>query len=72
MEIANTIYTLSQKITHPKEIIKWQKIAHDAVNKKIFDPKEIVFVYALEEKCKRIQDWEQNICYREEEEELKF
>jgi hypothetical protein len=72
MEIANTIYTLSQKIMHPKEIYKWERISADAVKKKIFDPKEIVFVYAMEEKCKRIQDWEQNITYREEEEELKF
>ena len=56
----------------PNEILKWEKIAQDAVKKKIFDPKEIVFYYAMEEKCKRIQDWEQNITYREEEEELKF
>lgn len=72
LELASTIYTLSQKIMHPNELRKWAKIAADAAKKKIFDPKEIVFVYALEEKCKRIQDWEQNICYREEEEELKF
>jgi len=72
IEIANTVYTLAQKIMHPTEIAKWQRIASDAVKRKIFDPKEIVFTYAQEEKCKRIQDWEQNICYREAEEELKF
>ena len=72
LELSSTIYSLSQKLMHPVEILKWQRIAQDAVKKKIFDPKEIVFVYAFEEKCKRIQDWEQNICYREEEEELKF
>ena len=72
IEISSTIYSLSQKIMRPNEILKWEKIAQDAVKKKIFDPKEIVFYYAMEEKCKRIQDWEQNITYREEEEELKF
>jgi len=42
------------------------------VQKKIFDPKEIVFTYAHEAKCKRVQDWPNNICYKEAEEELTF
>jgi hypothetical protein len=73
-EIVNTITTLADKILSRKELTFLQLIANDAVNKNIFAAKEIVFYYSKEDKCKRIEDWEENICYKEiqDEEELRY
>jgi hypothetical protein len=71
-EVYNATSTIVYKVLHPNEMDKWHRIALDALEKKIFDPKEVVFYYAKDEKIKRIQDWETNLCYKEEEDELKF
>jgi Glu-tRNA(Gln) amidotransferase subunit E-like FAD-binding protein len=72
IEITSAIYTISDKILHVTEMTKWNRIAEDAVKNKIFTPMEVVFAYSVDPKVRRIQDWENNIGYKEEEEELKF
>jgi hypothetical protein len=68
VEISTTIYTTARNLINPLEVSKWKKVAVDAVAKKIFEPKEIVFVYSKEKKCERIEDWEKNICYKPDDE----
>jgi len=65
IEIVNTITTLADKILNPRELYRLQLIASDAVKKKLFGAKEIVFYYTKEEKSLRIEDWQENICYKE-------
>lgn len=68
VEISTTIYTIGNNLLNPNEVTRWKKVAVDAVNKKIFDTKEIVFVYSKEKKCDRIEEWEKNICYKVDDE----
>jgi hypothetical protein len=64
---------VADKLLSPHKLMMWKKIAQDAVKKQIYDPKMIVFVYAHgEEKAKRVEDYMENICYREGEEELRY
>jgi hypothetical protein len=73
-ETVQAIATLADNIMHPREILNLQNIATDAYQKKIFTPKEIVFKYSKYEKCDHIDDWQENICYKEDgqEDELRF
>jgi hypothetical protein len=74
MDIANTVNTIANKFLTPRELLNLQRIAYDAVKNKKTSPKEIVFYYAMEEKSTSIYDWQENLIYREidEEDELKF
>lgn len=66
-------YTVADKLLSPHKLISWKTIARDAVKKNIYDPKMIVLVYADgEEKVKRIEDYIENIGYKEGEEELRY
>lgn len=47
-----------------------QKIAADAFKRKISDPKEVSFIYSKNEKSKKISDWEENITFREDGDEI--
>jgi len=68
VEISTTIYTTAKNLINPLEVNKWRKVAIDAVEQKIFEPKAIVFRYSKEKKCDRIEDWEKNICYKPDDE----
>ncbi len=68
VEISKTIYTTARKLINPIEVYKSRKVAIDAAEQKIFEPKEIVFKYSKEKKCDRIEDWEKNICYKPDDE----
>ena len=48
------------------------KIAEECCNKNIIEPKEIVFYYSEGQMCDTIENWENNICYKEIEESLKY
>lgn len=75
-EILVTIYKVTDNLTKPATIQTWIKIAQQAHKKGITDSKEVVYIYSREEKLKRLQDWEDNFVYIEEqkdqEEELRF
>ena len=62
VEISTTIYKTARNLINPIEVNKWRKVAIDALEQKIFEPKEIVIKYSKENKCDRIEDWEKNIC----------
>jgi hypothetical protein len=72
-DMLHASYTIADKLLSPHKLLIWKKIAQDAVKKNIFDSKMIVFVYANgEEKVRRIEDFNENIGYREGEEELRY
>jgi hypothetical protein len=55
------------------ELERVKKVAKDALEKNIIDPKHIVYYYSKYEKCKSVEDWEENLCYMEvEDNELYF
>lgn len=70
-EISSTISGLSGSLNTDK-IKLLNKIAIDACNNNISDPKEIAFNYSSGDTCKKINEWKENMCYKEIEEELKY
>lgn len=74
-ETVETIASLADKVLSPREILNLQKIASDAFKRKVYSPMEIVFRYSKYEKCAKIEDWQENITWKEiseDNEELRF
>ena len=61
-----------ENFSNPKKMNRLNKIAADAIEKEIFDPKRIVFNYADGDKCNEIENWEENLSYREIDELLLY
>ena len=63
-ELSTSIFLVKSQLTNPKRIELFFKIANDAAKKGITDPKEFALRYSLGETCGKIDDWEENICYK--------
>jgi hypothetical protein len=64
-EIKNGIIEAQYEFIRPNKIELFHKIAIHAANKKLKDPKEIAISYALGDNCGKIDNWKQNITYKE-------
>ena len=64
-EIKNGILEAQYEFIRPNKIELFHKIAIHAANKKLKDPKEIAISYALGDNCGKIDNWKQNITYKE-------
>jgi hypothetical protein len=64
-EIKNGILEAQYEFIRPNKIELFHKIAIHAAKRKLKDPKEIAISYALGDNCGKIDNWKQNITYRE-------
>lgn len=64
-EITNGILDTQLKLTKPRKIETYFKIASKASERKIKDPKEIALLYAYGDNCGKIENWKENITYKE-------
>ena len=70
-EITNGVIDAQLKITKPSNIDLYFRIAEDAAKHKISDPRELVLAYASGENCGNIDNWKENMTYKEHH-EMKF
>lgn len=70
-EITNGVIDAQLKITKPSNIDLYLRIAEDAAKHKINDPRELVIAYASGENCGKIDNWKENMTYKEHH-EMKF
>ena len=52
---------------NPKKIELFFKIAQNAAERGIKDPKELVLIYSLGDNCGNVLNWEENIVYKKVE-----
>ena len=64
-EIKNGIIETQIKLTKPQKIKKFLKIAENASEKNIKDPKKIALVYSFGDNCGNIYNWKENMIYKE-------
>ena len=64
-EISNGIIDTQVKLSKPRKIEVYFSIADKAAERKLKDPKEIALLYALGDNCGKIENWKENITYRE-------
>ena len=64
-EISNGIIDTQVKLSKPRKIELYFSIADKAAERKLKDPKEIALLYALGDNCGKIENWKENITYRE-------
>jgi hypothetical protein len=64
-EIKNGIIETQIKLTKPNKINKFLKIAENASEKNIKDPKKIALVYSFGDNCGNINNWMENMTYKE-------
>ena len=65
IEIISSSDSAIKQLSNPKKISLFFKIAKDAVEKDIKDPKELVIAYSLGVNCGKAQKWEENMVYKE-------
>ena len=64
-EISNGIIDTQVKLSKPRKIEVYFNIADKAAERKLKDPKEIALLYALGDNCGKIENWKENITYKE-------
>jgi len=64
-EITNGLMETQISMTSPKKIELFFRIAEDAAKKKLKDPKEIALAYASGDNCGNIENWKENMTYKE-------
>ena len=64
-EIKNGIIDTQIKLTKPKKIKMFLKIAENAAEKNIKDPKKLALVYSFGDNCGNIYNWMENMTYKE-------
>lgn len=64
-EISNGIIDTQVKLSKPRKIEVYFNIADKAAERKLKDPKEIALLYAFGDNCGKIENWKENITYRE-------
>lgn len=64
-EIKNGIIEAQIEFIRPSKIELFHKIAIHAANRKLKDPREIAISYSLGDNCGNIDNWKQNITYKE-------
>ena len=64
-EIKNGIIDTQIKLTKSRKIKIFLKIAENAAEKNISDPKKIALVYSLGDNCGNVNNWMENMTYKE-------
>ena len=64
-EITSNLNKVAKQLSNPKKIALYFKIARDAAEKGIKDPKELVIAYSLGVNCGDPQRWEENMIYKD-------
>ena len=64
-EISNGILETQLKLTKPRKIEVYYKIAQRAAERKITDPKELAILFAFGDNCGKIENWKENMTYKE-------
>ena len=64
-EITNGILDTQLALTKPSKIDLFYKIASHAAKNKLKDPKKIALSYALGDNCGDIENWKENMTYKE-------
>ena len=64
-EIANGIIDTQSGLTNQNKIQLYFEIALKAARRMISDPKEIALYYAIGDNCGKIENWKENITYKE-------
>lgn len=64
-EIYNGIVDTQIQLTKPSKIELFYKIANEAAEKEIKDPKELALLYAIGDNCGKVENWKENMTYRE-------
>ena len=64
-EITNGIMEIQLSLTKPKKIELFYKMAQHAAQKELKDPKEIALAYANGDNCGNIENWKDNMTYKE-------
>lgn len=63
-DIISSLSKIQSQMTKPSKLKKYFRIAKNAAERFITDPKEIAFYYALGDNCGKIENWTQNIGYK--------
>ena len=63
-ELTSSIFSVQSQITNPRKIELFFKIANDAAEKNIRDPKELALCYSIVETCGSVNNWQENIGYK--------
>ena len=63
-ELASSIFSIQSQLTNPRRIELFYKIANDAAEKGIKDPKEFALRYSFGDTCGSVDNWEENIDYQ--------
>ena len=64
-EIYNGIIDTQGELSKPRKIELFYKIASKAAEKKIKDPKEVCLFYSLGDNCGKVDNWKENMTYKE-------
>ena len=64
-EIYNGIVDTQGELSKPRKIELFYKIASKAAERKLKDPKEICLYYSLGDNCGKVDNWKENITYKE-------
>lgn len=64
-EIYNGIVDTQGELSKPRKIELFYKIASKAAERKLKDPKEICLYYSLGDNCGKVENWKENIIYKE-------
>jgi len=63
-ELASSIFSIQSQLANPRRIELFYKIAKDAAEKGIKDPKEFALRYSFGDTCGSVDNWEENIDYQ--------
>ena len=64
-EITNGTVETQLALTNPRKINLFYRVAFDAAKKKLKDPKEIALNYSSGDNCGNIENWKENMTYKE-------
>ena len=66
-EITSSFFSAQSQLTSPRKLDLFYRIAQNAAEKNINDPKELVLIYSWGENCGSVNKWEENIGYKKVE-----
>ena len=66
-EMTSSLFSVQSQLMNPKKIELFFKIAQNAAERGIKDPKELVLIYSLGDNCGNVLNWEENIVYKKVE-----
>jgi len=64
-EISSGLIDVQKQLTKPRKIELFFSIASKSAERKLKDPKEIALYYAYGDNCGKIENWKENITYKE-------